>query len=135
MKSKLNSTLDRMSDRVTDWLGSTDSIILHTLFFAGIFLLRFLNVELEDILLLLTTAVSLEAIYLAVFIQRAVNKQSVKLEKAIYKIVTNVTENLEEPLDEVVGEIRKTVLETHSALIKKVEVETDDVVREIKETL
>lgn len=135
MKSKLNSTLDRMSDRVTDWLGSTDSIILHTLFFAGIFLLRFLNVELEDILLLLTTAVSLEAIYLAVFIQHAVNKQTVKLEKAIYKIVTNVTENLEEPFDEVVGEIRKTVLETHSALIKKVEVETDDVVREIKETL
>lgn len=131
MSKYISRYFDRLSDRTAEWLGSTWSILLHTILFIGIFALRLTGVPIEEILLILTTAVSLEAIYLAIFIQRAVNKQSLKLESAIDKIIQNVSENLEQPLDEVVGEIRQTVLETHKALIKTVTEESDQVVKEV----
>jgi low affinity Fe/Cu permease len=131
MSKYISHYFDRLSDKTADWLGSTESILIHTVLFVGIFSLRIFDVPLEEILLMLTTAVSLEAIYLAIFIQRAVNKQSIKLEHAIDKIIQNVSENLEQPLDEVVGEIRQTVLETHRALTKTVSEESDQVVREV----
>jgi len=135
MAKSFSRYLDRLSDKTTNWLGSTASIFLHTVFFVGIFNLYYLGFTIEEILLILTTAVSLEAIYLAIFIQRAVNKQAQRLESAIDKIVKNVSENLEQPLDEVVGEIRQTVLETHKALAKTVAEESDEVIREVASTL
>jgi low affinity Fe/Cu permease len=131
MSKYIGRYFDRLSDKTAEWLGSTESILLHTILFIGIFALRISGTPLEEILLILTTAVSLEAIYLAIFIQRAVNKQTLKLESAIEKIINNVSENLEQPLDEVVGEIRQTVLETHRALTKTVSDESDQVVREV----
>lgn len=129
----LSDKFDKISDHVNEWLGSTSSIIIHTLFFVGIFILYWFGVSIEELLLVLTTVVSLEAIYLSIFIQRSVNKQSIKLEAAIAKIINNVTENLEQPLDEVVGEIRETVLETHRAIVKTVADESDQVVKELGE--
>ena len=81
----------------------------------------------------MTTIVSLEAIYWAIFIQRSVNKQTIRLEAAISKIEYNVTENLEQPLDEVVGEIRQIVLDMHKSLVKTFAEESDQVVREVGE--
>ena len=65
--------------RLTDWIGSTASVVVHTIFFVGIFALYVFGVNLEKILLLLTTAVSLEAIYLAIFIQMTVNRNTQSL--------------------------------------------------------
>ncbi len=105
---------DEISDAITRVMGSTISIILHTTLFVCIFVPVIFGWPLDTILLVLTTAVSLEAIYMSIFIQRSVNKQSARL-------------------DEVVEEIRQTVKETHQAVIKVIAQETDDVVREISE--
>lgn len=112
--------LDKTSDLITRWLGSTASLIAHTIFFVGIFGLKFIGYSVTDIFLILTTAVSLEAIYLAVFIQRAVNKQGEALDRAVNKILQNTAENIEDPLDMVVDEIRK-ISRSSLKRLKKIE--------------
>lgn len=83
----------RVSDRLTEWVGSPVSIVMHTVFFIGIFGLRLFRVPLEQILLILTTVVSLEAIYLAIFIQMTVNRHTESLQ--------DVGEDIEELGEEV----------------------------------
>lgn len=70
----------KISERITSWIGSETSIILHTLFFVGVFALKYAGFDFEEVLLLLTTVVSLEAIYLAIFIQMTVNRNTVDIE-------------------------------------------------------
>jgi len=89
-----------ISNKITSGVGSPTSIVLHTIFFVGIFLLHFLGIAFGDILLVLTTIVSLEAIYLSIFIQMTVNKHSEDLEE--------VSEDIEE-IQEDVGEIQEDV--------------------------
>ena len=86
--------LERISDVVTDALGSTLSIIAHTLIFVGIFGLWAVGVGFDEILLVLTTAVSLEAIYLSIFIQRSTNRQARQIEAAVEEIRRNTEETL-----------------------------------------
>lgn len=73
--------LEKISFRLTDWVGTPISLIIHTLLFVGIFALRYLGVTTDYILLILTTAVSLEAIYLSIFIQMTVNRNTESLEE------------------------------------------------------
>lgn len=73
--------LERISVKMTEWVGTPWSLIIHTLLFAGIFILRQFGFTRDYILLLLTTAVSLEAIYLSIFIQISVNKATESLEE------------------------------------------------------
>ncbi|HEV8601390.1 MAG TPA: hypothetical protein VGQ87_02210 [Patescibacteria group bacterium] len=81
--------------KVTDWIGSSSSIFVHTLFFVGIFVLYLYNVPFQDILLILTTVVSLEAIYLSIFIQMTVNRNTQSLVE------------VEEDIDEIQEDIDK----------------------------
>jgi ABC-type multidrug transport system fused ATPase/permease subunit len=94
--NKITNIFDRISDKATEWIGSTGSIIFHTIFFIVIFLLYFLHISFDVIMLFLTTIVSLEAIYLSIFIQRAVNKQRETLED-----VGETLEDVEESLEDV----------------------------------
>ena len=48
-----------VADQLTQSVGTSKSLIVHTIFFIGIFSLLLLGVSLDDILLILTTAVSL----------------------------------------------------------------------------
>ncbi len=73
--------LEKISFRLTDWIGTPVSLIIHTLLFFGIFALRYFGVTTDYILLILTTAVSLEAIYLSIFIQMTVNRNTESLEE------------------------------------------------------
>lgn len=73
--------LEKISVKMTQWVGTPWSLIVHTLLFAGIFILRYFGFSRDYILLLLTTAVSLEAIYLSIFIQMSVNKATQSLEE------------------------------------------------------
>jgi low affinity Fe/Cu permease len=73
--------LEKISVKMTDWVGTPWSLILHTIFFAGIFILRHFGFSRDYVLLLLTTAVSLEAIYLSIFIQMSVNRATQSLEE------------------------------------------------------
>jgi uncharacterized protein YoxC len=98
-KIKLKYT-SKISDVAISWIGSLSSLVVHTLIFIGSFVIVLLGTPLEKVLLVLTTAVSLEAIYLAIFIQMTVNKNTQSLEE--------VEEDIDE-IQEDVGEIEKDV--------------------------
>lgn len=90
--------LEKISFKLTDWVGTPISLILHTVVFIGIFFLKYFGVTTDYILLVLTTAVSLEAIYLSIFIQMSVNRSIESLEEVeedIEDIQEDVTEEEE----------------------------------------
>lgn len=87
---------ENLSDRITQWIGSTASLIAHTVFFVGIFVLRFFGFSSSDIFLILTTIVSLEAIYLAIFIQITINQHGEELDD-----VSEDIEELQEDFEEI----------------------------------
>lgn len=94
---------------VTRGIGSIWSVIIHTLLFAGAFILILLGIDFDRVLLVLTTIVSLEAIYLSIFIQMSVNYQGralASVEKEIDEIaedVEDIQENVEEMQEDVEG--------------------------------
>ena len=87
--------LEKISEKMTMWLGTPVSIVVHTVLFIGIFLLKFIGMSVDQILLILTTAVSLEAIYLAIFIQMSVNKNS-KTIAGVEKDIDDIQEDIED---------------------------------------
>lgn len=99
--------LEKSADIATKWIGSTTSVFVHTIVFIAAFILPFLGLPLDRVLLVLTTAVSLEAIYLAIFIQMSVNKNTKDIE-VIQEDVEEIQEGIEE-IEEDVGEIQKDV--------------------------
>ena len=99
--------LEKSADKATRWIGSTTSLIVHTLLFMAAFALPFFGVPFERVLLVLTTAVSLEAIYLAIFIQMSVNKNTKDIE-IIQEDVEEIQEDVEE-IEKDVDEIQKDV--------------------------
>ena len=83
-------------DRVIEAVGSYLSLILHTFIFAVFFGLAILDVVSWGLMLLvLTTIVSLEAIYLAIFIQMTVNRQAQELAE-VSEDVEDIQEDIEE---------------------------------------
>lgn len=99
--------LDRASEKMTKWIGTPLSVLIHTILFIVIFSLRFFNVSVEEILLILTTAVSLEAIYLSIFIQMSVNKTSQSLTDVGEDIedIQEDVEDIQEDVDEIQGDV------------------------------
>ncbi len=122
--------MERMADIATRWIGSTASLIVHTLLFIIAFTLPALQVvNFDKMLLTLTTIVSLEAIYLAIFIQMSVNKNSLDIEN-IQEDVEEIQEDIEEIQEDVeemqedVEEIQEDVEELQEDLVEEKE-ETD----------
>lgn len=113
----------------TRWVGSIPSLILHTLFFGGAFIAVGLGViDFNQMLLVLTTIVSLEAIYLAIFIQMTINFTTQSLQE-VSEDVEEIQEDIEE-ITEDVGEIQEDVeeiTEDVGELQKDVEDITEDV--------
>src|SRR3989339_555669 len=87
--------LEKMAMHWTRWIGSPVSLVVHTIIFLGCIALGFFGVSWDEILLVLTTVVSLEAIYLAIFIQMTVNRTTQEL--------AEVGEDIEE-IQEDIGE-------------------------------
>lgn len=75
------TALEKISYQLTEWIGTPYSLIAHTILFLGALALRYFGVATDQILLILTTVVSLEAIYLAIFIQMTVNRNTQSLEE------------------------------------------------------
>ena len=85
------------------WVGSPASLVLHTVVFAACFAASFLGwVEWGLMLTVLTNVVSLEAIYLAIFIQFSVNQQAKSL-KGVEEDVESIQEDVEELGEHVEG--------------------------------
>ena len=86
---------------ITRGIGSPASIIIHTVLFALSFGAAFGGfIEWNTMLLVLTTIVSLEAIYLSIFIQMTINYTTQEL--------SEVSEDIEE-MQEDIGEIQEDV--------------------------
>lgn len=93
-KNKNEPRLEEYALRITRWIGSAQSLLVHT----GIFTLTILLLvsrifPFDAIILVFNTAVSLEAIYLALFIQMTVN------------YTTETIESVEEDIDEIQEDI------------------------------
>ncbi len=110
MKDKrVPKNVDYFAENMTLWLGSFSSLILHTILFCIVLSLPLFGFALEKALLVLTTAVSLEAIYLALFIQMSVNRNTAQLE-AVEEDLEDIQEEVDE-IGEDMEEIQKDVEE------------------------
>lgn len=107
MPKKKISPLDKASQKLTFWIGTPQSILVHTALFFGIFILIIFGVALDKVLLILTTAVSLEAIYLSIFIQMTVNRTTKSL-AGVEKDIDDIQEDVED-LGEDVEDIQEDV--------------------------
>jgi len=86
---------------VTRWVGSPQSLVVHTIVFAGSFTAAWTGfIDVDRMLLVLTTLVSLEAIYLAIFIQMTVNEQAADIDE-IQENIDEIQEDVEEMQEDV----------------------------------
>ena len=115
--------LERLALRATKGIGSPASIIIHTILFVGMFGLHFLKIDFDKILLVLTTIVSLEAIYLAIFIQMSLNLNTARL--------SEVSEDVEE-ISMDVGEIQENIGEIQDN-VEDIQVDVGELEEGVKE--
>ena len=126
------------TDRIIRSVGTTGSIIIHTILFVVSFILPIFGVPLESVLLIVTTLVSLEAIYLAIFIQISVNRSQESLkevERDIDEIQEDVGE-IQEDMEEISGDVEELTedmdkIGEHTAL-EKIEQDLQRLLRDIE---
>ncbi len=99
-KTPITSPIERLAFRVTMWIGSPTSIVLHTIFFIIIFVIYYLGVSLDEVLLILTTVVSIEAIYQNLFIQLTVNRHAESLEE-VGEDIDEIQDDIEEISEDI----------------------------------
>lgn len=110
-KKERNRKIGAFSHKTSKWIGSTNSLVAHTIFFVAMLTLAFTtDIGFDKIMLVLTTIVSLEAIYLSIFIQMTVNRHSEELEE--------VSEDIEE-IQENVDEIQEDIEDIHEDEVKR----------------
>ena len=126
--------IEKTAFAITRAVGSPRFIIVHTILFAASFGAAFTGyISFDRILLILTTVVSLEAIYLAIFIQMAINYQGQDIAEVqedlgeIQEDVEEISEDIDE-LQENVEEISEDVEELSD------EEETEEVAEERRKT-
>lgn len=107
--------LVRVTDGIMWWIGSIPSLIAHSLIFLSAFLLPIFGlVDFDKMLLVLTTVLSLEAIYLAIFIQMSVNRSSEHIEdlkddvNEIQEDIEDIQEDIEE-ISEDIDDIQEDI--------------------------
>jgi uncharacterized protein YoxC len=122
--------LEKTADKATKWIGSTNSLVVHTVLFIGAFASAFLGLGLDRVLLVLTTIVSLEAIYLSIFIQMSVNKNTKDIE-IIQEDVEEIQEDVE-GIEKDVDEIQKDVDEIQED-VEGIEKDVDEIQEDIEE--
>ena len=81
MSTLFAQPLEKISFKLIRWIGTPYSVVFHTLIFVAVPALSFLGFELRTVLLMFTTWLSIEAIYLAIFIQMSVNRNTESLEE------------------------------------------------------
>ena len=101
--------LEDLAIKFTEWIGSIWSLILHTIFFSFAIILILLGFDFNKVLLTVTTIVSFEAIYLSIFIQMSVNRNTraiASVEKDIDEIQEDV-EDIQEAHEEIAEDIEE----------------------------
>ena len=116
--------VQRFALAVTRGIGSPASIIIHSILFTFCFIAAFSGmVEWDKMLLVLTTIVSLEAIYLSIFIQMTINYTSEAIEE--------VGEDVEE-MQEDIGEIQEDVDEIQED-VDELQENVEDISEDVEE--
>src|SRR5574343_483435 len=101
-KQSFDYKVERFANKATNFVGSPMSLILHTILFIAAFLLIIFGIDRNTVLLVLTTIVSLEAIYLSLFIQMSVNRSNRRL-SIVKKELDVIQENIDEIQEDVEG--------------------------------
>ncbi len=135
-KRYLNS-VESLSMRITRMIGTPASVLIHSLLFIAIFSLYFAGVTIDHILLVLTTAVSLEAIYLSIFIQMSINRTTESIEE-VHEDVGEIAKEVDEIQEDVediggdVDEISKDIDELQED-VEDIGEDVDDLSKDIEE--
>ena len=123
--------MEKGATNLTRWVGSTTSLVVHTTFFIAIFGLRYFGFTVNEILLILTTAVSLEAIYLSLFIQITVNRQAESLED-VEEDIDEIQDDIEE-ISEDIEQIQETEeADKHDESLDQIEGDLKKLLRDIE---
>jgi peptidoglycan hydrolase CwlO-like protein len=129
--------LENIALSVTRGVGSIWSVIIHTLFFVGAGILVLLGFPFDRVLLVLTTIVSLEAIYLSIFIQMSVNHQAraiASVEKDIDEIAEDVGE-IAEDVEEIAEDV-EDIQEAHEEIqedIEEIQKDVEEIQKDVDE--
>lgn len=123
MNRKQTDIVKKSASIITKWIGSVASVIIHTLLFIVSFGLSYSGlVPFERMLLVLTTIVSLEAIYLSIFIQMSINLNNENIE-ILQEDVEEMSENIEEFIEDdndTDDDYKKELLDELTILSKKI---------------
>ena len=125
-----DETLEYLSTQIPRGFGSMNSLIIHTVLFGYSYFLILIGYNKSNILDLVTNIVSLEAIYLSMFILMSANLQLRKL----HDVADNVRD-IQEDVDEIqvdVKEIQEDVDEIQEDID---EINEDDDLERIEKTL
>jgi uncharacterized membrane protein len=124
------NNLENIALSLTRWVGSVWSLIVHTFLFLGAFGLVLSGAPLDRVLLILTTIVSLEAIYLSIFIQMSVNHQARALAN-VEKDIDEIQEDVEEIAEDV-----EDIQEAHEEIqedIEEIQEDIDEIQEDVEE--
>jgi hydrogenase maturation factor len=111
-------------EKIIFWIGTPSSLFVHSVFFIFMCSLILFGFSSTDVLLILTTIVSLEAIYLSIFIQMSVNRQGIENEET-RQVLSSGLSNLQETMDEV-SETMDEVSEMVEEVVEEVVEEFDE---------
>jgi uncharacterized protein YoxC len=131
MEDKATHRLQDTAFAITRWVGSPQSIVAHTIVFFGSFAAVILHlITFDRMLLVLTTVVSLEAIYLSIFIQMSLNITSANLAE-VEQDIDAMQEDVEE-IQEDMGEIQEDVDELQEDIEEMTEEEATEDAADVK---
>ncbi len=124
------SVLEKLAFKVAQNMGSATSLFIHTILFIAIFSLRWFGFNVEQILLILTTLVSLEAIYFSILIQMTVNRQSEGLSE-VHQHIEDISDDVEEIQEDIEG-IQTEVKEIGED-VDEISEDIEDIQEDVKE--
>ncbi len=123
-------TLESKALKMSNSIGSVPSLIIHTIFFIAVIGSTFFGVEIDKALLVLTTVVSLEAIYLSIFIQMSVNKNTKSIQ-VVEKDIEELSDDVHE-IQEDVEEISEDIDEIQED-VKEISEDIDEIQEDVEE--
>ncbi len=123
------SPIEKLAMRATRWVGSVQSLVVHSLLFIGTFVSILFGIQTDTVLLVLTTVVSLEAIYLSIFIQMSVNRSERRL-RVVSRDVAEISEDVE-GIEKDIDEIQKDVEEI-SEDVEEIQKDVDEIQEDVE---
>jgi uncharacterized protein YoxC len=124
------SFFEKLAFRAAKNLGSSTSLLIHTILFIGIFSLNWFDFGVEQILLILTTLVSLEAIYMSIFIQMTVNRHAEGLSE-VHQHIEEISDDVDE-IQEDIEDIQTEVKEIGDD-VDEISEDIDDIQEDVKD--